>query len=291
VPPGIETISPTVWYRIGDAMAGKSKPGKIHLRIVEVMKRFPGGISGGQIRQELEREGLEPGDQTHLDRRKRDLKKWFVIRKDLSKIVVNGRNRKVTLYKYAGVRREVVDEGQISLKERAEVIGGAHGRCQMCGKSVEQHGIVLVVDHKKPRDWGGTNDRENLWAICEECNAGKKAYFSSLHVDAELMKGVMAHDSVHVRIGELLKAVGVGKRTSSQLIDVVADQDDWQKRLRELRYPVIGWEIDTKLYRAGSGKKQCDYILRSFKAWPDDPSGVIRRFENERKKQNLAEER
>ena len=58
--------SATVWYRIGDAMPGKSKPGKIHLRIVEVMKRFPGGISGGQIRQELEKEGLEPGDQTHL---------------------------------------------------------------------------------------------------------------------------------------------------------------------------------------------------------------------------------
>lgn len=282
--------SATVWYRIGDAMPGKSKPGKIHLRIVEVMKRFPGGISGGQIRQELEKEGLEPGDQTHLDRRKRDLKKWFVIKKDVTNIVISGKNRKVTLYKYAGVRRKVVDEGQVSLKERAEVIHGAHGRCQMCGKSVEQHGIVLVVDHKKPRDWGGTNDRDNLWAICEECNAGKKAYFSSLHADAELMKGVMAHKSVHVRIGELLKTVGVDKPTSSQLIDVVADQDDWQKRLRELRYPVIGWEIDTKLYRAPSGKKQCDYILKSFKPWPEDPSGIIRRFENERKKRNLAED-
>ena len=272
-------------------MAGKSKPGKIHLRIVGVMKRFPDGVSGGQIRQELEKEGLEPDDQTHLDRRKRELKKWFVIKKDTATIVVSGRKKKVILYSYAGVRREVVDEGQISLKERAEVIHSAHGRCQMCGKSVEQHGIALVVDHKKPRDWGGTNDRDNLWAICEECNAGKKAYFSSLHVDAELMKGVSSHDSVHVRIGELLKAVGVGKRTSSQLIDVVADQDDWQKRLRELRYPVIGWEIDTKLYRADSGKKQCDYILRSFKAWPNDPSGIIRRFENERKKRNSAEER
>jgi hypothetical protein len=29
-------------------MAGKSKPGKIHLRIIEVMKKFPDGISGGQ---------------------------------------------------------------------------------------------------------------------------------------------------------------------------------------------------------------------------------------------------
>jgi 5-methylcytosine-specific restriction endonuclease McrA len=225
-------------------MAGRSKPGKIHLRIIEVMKRFPGGISGGQVRQELEKEGLDSGEQTHLDRRKRDLKKWFVINKNVTNIVVNGQNRKVALYKYGGIRRNIVDEGQTSLKERAEVIHGAHGRCQMCGKSVEQHGITLVVDHKKPRDWGGTNDRRNLWAICEDCNAGKKAYFSSLHVEAELMKRVTTHKSVHVRIGELLKAVGVGKRTSSQLIDVVADQDDWQKRLRELRCPAIGWGFD-----------------------------------------------
>lgn len=58
-----------------------SKPGDIHLKIVEVLKRFPEGISGGQIRQELEKEGLRAEDQTHLDRRKRDLKKWFVIQK------------------------------------------------------------------------------------------------------------------------------------------------------------------------------------------------------------------
>jgi len=67
------------------------------------------------------------------------------------------------------------------------------------------------VDHKKPRDWGGTSDRDNLWAICEDCNAGRKAYFSSLHVEVELMKRVTAHKSVHVRIGELLKAVGLAR--------------------------------------------------------------------------------
>src|ERR1700722_4347973 len=122
-----------------------SKPQSIHIRIIEVMKRFPEGISGGQIRQELEKEGLDPADQTHLDRRKRDLKKWFVIKKSLATAVVNGKNRKVTLYKCAGVRRKVVDEGQVSRKERAEVIHGARGRCQMCGKSVELNGITLVV--------------------------------------------------------------------------------------------------------------------------------------------------
>jgi hypothetical protein len=58
-----------------------SNPGSIHLRIVEVLKRFPLGATGGQIRQELEKEGLKPEEQTHLDRRKRDLKKWFVMQK------------------------------------------------------------------------------------------------------------------------------------------------------------------------------------------------------------------
>jgi 5-methylcytosine-specific restriction endonuclease McrA len=267
-------------------MAGKSKPGKIHLRIVEVMKRFPEGVSGGQIRQALEQEGLEPAEHTHLDRRKRDLKKWFLITKNSATLIVNGKSRKVVLYKYLGSRESIVDQGQPSRRDRAEIIRAAYGRCQMCGQTVERHGVTLVVDHKKPRDWGGTNDRENLWAICEECNSGKKAYFSSLQVDADLMKSVTAHESVHVRIGELLKAVGIGNRTSSQLIDIVADQDDWQKRLRELRYPVIGWKIDIKLYRSDSGKKQCDYILKSYQSWPDDPSGAIRRFESERQKRS-----
>lgn len=268
-----------------DVMPGKSKPGAIHLRIVEVMKRFPEGISGGKIREELEKDGLEPGDQTHLDRRKRDLKKWFVIAKEIASYTMNGKKRRVTLYNFVGNRSEIVDEGNPSKKIRAEIIRSSRGRCQMCGRSVEKHGVALVVDHKIPREWGGTNDIDNLWALCEDCNSGKKAYFSSLNLDSKLMKSVMGHASVHMRIGELLKAVGIGERVSSQLIDIVADKDDWQKRLRELRYPVIGWDIDTKLYFA-EGRKRCDYILRSFKDWPDDPSGVIRRFEADRRRRN-----
>jgi hypothetical protein len=72
----------------------ESKPGAIHLRIVEVMKLFPDGVSGGQIRQELEKQGLKPEDQTHLDRRKRDLKKWFTIRKIPASLVVDGKKRR-----------------------------------------------------------------------------------------------------------------------------------------------------------------------------------------------------
>src|ERR1700722_9872058 len=119
-----------------------SKPQAIHVRIVEVMKRFPHGISGGQIRQELEKLGLQPEEQTHLDRRKRDLKKWFVIHKTSSVVVINGKKRKVALYKYAGEKRHVTDEGQISIKVRAEVIHAAHGRCQMCGRTIERNSIT-----------------------------------------------------------------------------------------------------------------------------------------------------
>ena len=264
----------------------KSKPGTIHRRIIEVMKRFPQGISGGQIRQELEKEGLRPEDQTHLDRRKRDLKKWFEIQTLDSSQLVEGKIRKVTLYKYIGESAAITDEGDINIRVKAEVRHAAHGRCQMCGKTIADDHIKLVVDHKRPRAWGGTNDRTNLWAICEECNAGKKAYFTSLDVDPELMKKVVAHESVHVRIGELLKAFGVGTRTPSSLLEVVADQDDWHKRLRELRYPVIGWKIGTNRYKGPNGKVMVDYTLESFEPWPDDPSGVVRRHEQDRERRN-----
>ena len=263
-----------------------SKPSAIHLRIVEALSRSSAGLTSGQIRQELEKEGLRAEDQTHLDRRKRDLKKWFIIKKSKATVIVDGKRRSVFLYNFVGEKTNVTDEGQVSNKTRAEVIHQSRGRCEMCGRTVEKHGVTLVVDHKKPRDWGGTNDRENLWAICEECNAGKKAYFSSLNADPEMMKKVTSHASVHVRIGELLKAVGIGKRTRSSLLEIVADQDDWQKRLRELRYPVIGWEIQTYLYKDALGRKNADYILKSYQPWPDDPSALIRAFERQRQRRN-----
>jgi 5-methylcytosine-specific restriction endonuclease McrA len=252
------------------------------------MKRFPGGVTRGQIRRELEREGLRSDEQVHLERRNRDLKNWFLIEKKRTNIEVEGRKRTVVVYRYLGEKAHVTDEGQVDQKLRAQVIHSAHGRCEMCGKTIQKHGIALVVDHKKPRDWGGTNDRANLWALCEECNSGKKAFFSSL--PPEIMEKVMIHKSVHVRIGELLKAVGIGNRTASSLLEVVAGQDDWQKRLRELRYPVIGWDIEKFLYKGPLGRKHADYILRSYRPWPDNPTEVIRRFEKERERTNKSRE-
>jgi hypothetical protein len=268
-----------------------SKPGAIHKQIIEIMQRFPDGITSGQIRRELEKGGLRAEDQTHLDRRKRDLYKWFEIQKTTRTEQVDGKSKKVQVYKLLGERTTVTDQGEISQRVRAEILHRARGRCQQCGETVENHFIRLVVDHKRPRDWGGSNDPSNLWALCDRCNAGKKAFFDSLNADSETMKRAMSHSSVHVRIGELLKAVGVGKRTPSDILEVVADQDDWHKRLRELRYPVIGWEIGIKSFKAKDGRKKVDYILEKWRAWPENPTALIRSFERDREARNRSKSR
>jgi len=177
---------------------------------------------------------------------------------------------------------------KISPVFRQEVIRRADGRCQMCGSTVMRHGATLVVDDNKPGNWGDADELGSFWAICEECYAGREAYFSSVNVDAELIRRVTAHESVHMRIGELLKAIGIGKRVPSSLIEDVAGQSGWKKRLRELRYPVIGWKIEAHLYNGPSGRKRSDYILMSHRPWPQDPTGAIRRFRGIRKKWNGA---
>ena len=48
-------------------------------------------------------------------------------------------------------------------------------RCVVCGRGLED-GVELVVDHKKPKDKGGTNDIENGQTLCTEHNLMKKNY-------------------------------------------------------------------------------------------------------------------
>jgi hypothetical protein len=45
-------------------------------------------------------------------------------------------------------------------------------RCQLCGASASK-GARLEVDHKQPRARGGSDDPENLWTLCFDCNRGK----------------------------------------------------------------------------------------------------------------------
>ena len=245
--------------------------GQIHEKILALLKEHPEGLSEGEMRAAI---GMKPEEQIQFGRRRRDLHYYYRIDKK--------RIGKKTVYIYRGPLEVPRDATPTDAKTRALVLHAAHGRCGMCGRTIEKHGITLVVDHKIPREWGGKTEPENLWAICEECNQGKKNLFAS--VDSAAMRSAIRHDSVHVRMGELLKGAGVGEPVPSHMIDIVANQDEWRKRLRELRY--LGWEIAAIRTYLPGGRFQSAYRLDKFTEWPPDPSGWIRNYEQERAKRN-----
>ena len=107
-----------------------------------------------------------------------------------------------------------------------------------------EDGVKLQADHKVPINWGGTTTLDNLWALCQLCNGGKRDFFASF--DDKEMQKIVKMDSVYERIAEMLR-LHRGEPVPSWLLEFVANvndfQEDWQKRLRELRYPVIGMKI------------------------------------------------
>ena len=236
--------------------------------MIEVLKAHPEGLTELEMAKELGEE------QSQFGRRRRYLTDWFIIGKV--------RRGKDTLYLFKGERETPAANSDFSQKTRAEVLRDAHGRCGMCGKTIEKHGITLVIDHKIPRDWGGTGVRENLWAICEECNAGKKAHFASQ--DQDLMKKVIGIEDVHIRLGEVLKAF-LKQPVPAYLLSFVADQDDWKKRTRDLRY--LKWKFHVEKKKI-EGKVRAFYVLDSFEPWPENPTKIIQEFERTRAKQNRA---
>ncbi|MCF7786817.1 MAG: HNH endonuclease [Prosthecobacter sp.] len=241
--------------------------------IIDLLRKHPEGLTSGEIREKLQ---IPADQQTHLDRRKRDIRKWYELI-----TVPNGANPR---YKLGAKRQDDPNASELNGRVKAEVLHASRGRCQMCGKTIDEDGVKLQVDHKIPQSWGGSNERENLWALCVECNHGKKNLFAS---QDEHIKTVMAFTSVHVRIGELLK-LNFRKPVSSRLIDFVANQDDWKKRTRELRY--LGWEISTSREKQSNGRHISFYQLNKFTAWPEDPTRWIRQYEKDREVKNKADE-
>jgi 5-methylcytosine-specific restriction endonuclease McrA len=242
-------------------------------QILALLKQFAEvGISQVQIEKTL---GL---NHSQSDRRRRDLKGRHII--ECRYVKPPGEWR----HFYKGERKVALDDAPISGRLRAAALMRARGRCPMCGRTTTEDGIKLVVDHKTPREWGGKTEDDNLWAICHECNAGKKNHFANL--DPEVMKRFMPEKSVHVRIGELLKTYQ-GEFVPSALIEVVANQDDWKKRTRELRY--LGWNIQIRKAKIGT-RVGSFYAARTWKDWPRDPTGAIRRYETNRARKNRAKD-
>ncbi|QDP20016.1 HNH endonuclease [Sphingomonas xanthus] len=236
--------------------------------IRDLLRTNPDGLDIDQIKAMLN----IGADQMHLDRRLRSLRKYYHL---------PGRQVGPRFVYTLGKRKEMAtDSGAISGRLRAEALNRAKGRCQMCGKTVAEDSIKLQIDHKVPQDWGGLTVIENLWAICEPCNNGKRNHFASY--DANEMAALLAIESVHERIAHLLR-MHMDRAVDSNVIEFVANateqQEDWQKRLRELRYPVIGLEIDSGRYRTSEGFTRSTYTLRNWREFPPDWRRLIRQWE------------
>jgi 5-methylcytosine-specific restriction endonuclease McrA len=227
-----------------------------------------------EIRTEL---GPELGTPEQLDRRKRELHPYFAIER-----IRSGRQVRFRLsHRKARSESEAVG---ISERTRARVL--QHGRCAMCGRTPLEHGVVLQVDHKMPQAWGGTNDLENLQALCEECNRGKKDHFRSLDRYGRQIREAGQHHEPHKRIGELLKALHPDE-VRSDIIEMVAHQqqyqEDWHKRMRELKE--LGWNYRARRERDSNGRVRVYYRLTKWEPWP--PGNIraeITRRENDKKK-------
>lgn len=247
----------------------RQKDQNVTLRILQLLLEHPEGLDITEIRKLLALSGV----QQHLDRRLRDL--------DPCHIISRTREGRRVVYRYVSPRKDGEwDYKIISKTLRAKVILRAPGRCQSCGKTTVEDQIRLHIDHKIPREWGGPTDEDNLWAICSVCNEGKRNYFANF--DSGAMRRIIAHDSVHERIVELLH-LRQNEWVDCDLIEFVANameqQTDWRKRLRELRY----FGLDIKSMRKTVGKRSVSYYcLTNWVDLPEDITKSARDYERNR---------
>lgn len=239
-------------------------PNRVTRRQMEELLKAPGGLTLPELQQRIP----EYAEQTHFSRRLRDGDKVFIIERL--------REGRLVRYRITGRRRQEAESARISARVRARVLFRDGSRCQMCGASPEKDPDVwLEVDHRLPLHLGGTNEEDNLWTLCRRCNQGKRAYFATLDEHADKLRDAMQHQEVHRRLGETLRAFGQGVDVPSHVLEIAASakqfQEDWHRRLRELRN--LGWDYEVK--KRKEGRRMVSYYrLTRDGGWP--PSGTIR---------------
>ncbi len=153
------------------------------------------------------------------------------------------------IYCLRGELAESVHKQRVDIRDRAAALWRAHGRCQMCGRTVVKHHVVLVVDHKIPVEWGGSNCEENLWAMCEDCRFWRTRCSSAWAVQ---------RSSARARVLTLLVARR-GRWVARTWLKAVASATDWSRSVRALRK--LGFDVRVRRLRGKSRQTMTYYSL------------------------------
>ena len=87
--------------------------------------------------------------------------------------------KKMKFKDFAQCNYNFIQTRKITSTLRTKILERDNYTCQKCGaKGPGAGGIAeLEVDHKRPLNLGGTNNEDNLWTLCRECNNGKRDKF------------------------------------------------------------------------------------------------------------------
>lgn len=70
-------------------------------------------------------------------------------------------------------RKTNSERSKLTAGLRYDIFRRDNFRCQICGRSAQDEGVILHVDHIIPISKGGKTEWDNLQTLCQDCNLGK----------------------------------------------------------------------------------------------------------------------
>jgi 5-methylcytosine-specific restriction endonuclease McrA len=119
----------------------------------------------------------------------------------------------------------------INNKLRYAILQRDNSQCQRCGKTIQDN-IKLEIDHKIPVDWGGTNDPDNLWTLCNICNGGKKHFYQDF--DKKIMTEVLKEKSGYARLKRFFE-LNPNIIFEPIKLEIISGIRDWTRTIRNMR--------------------------------------------------------
>jgi 5-methylcytosine-specific restriction endonuclease McrA len=114
-------------------------------------------------------QGYAPKKTRKKQRRHKQFKRPQITQEEIERWKLKGQAIPSQLFYKSREWREL----RVSVLEEYEC------KCMMCGCSPKEHGIVVHVDHIKPRSTHPHLElrKDNLQILCEDCNLGKSNYY------------------------------------------------------------------------------------------------------------------